>query len=130
LGVFLSVLRTTDPWERFGRVILVHGVRVGADLVYPETIAAIAKTRGEQFTYIPVVSRESWPLALAGRITSRLASGELEDQVGTPISPESSHVMLCGNSAMIRDARQILEGRGLIRHRSDVPGQYSAEHYH
>jgi ferredoxin--NADP+ reductase len=130
LGVFLSVLRTTDPWERFGRVILVHGVRFGADLVYPETIAAIAETRGEQFTYIPVVSRESWPLALAGRITTRLASGELEDQVSAWIAPESSHVMLCGNSAMIRDARQVLEGRGLIRHRRDVPGHYSAEHYH
>jgi ferredoxin--NADP+ reductase len=130
LGVFLSMLRTPDPWERFGRVILVHGVRFGADLVYPETIASIGATHTGRFTYIPVVSRESWPMALSGRITTLLASGILEDQAGARIGPECSHVMLCGNSAMIKDAKRILEGHGLMRHRPDAPGQYSAEHYH
>lgn len=130
LGVFLSMLRTSDPWDRFERVILVHGVRVGADLVYPGTIASIAASHAERFSFIPVVSREPWPLALSGRITTLLASGAIEDQAGARIGPEHSHVMLCGNSAMIKDARQILEGRGLVRHRRDVPGQYSAEHYH
>ena len=27
LGVFISLLKTAEPWERFDNVILVHGVR-------------------------------------------------------------------------------------------------------
>jgi ferredoxin--NADP+ reductase len=38
--------------------------------------------------------------------------------------------MLCGNSAMIKDAKVILESRGLVRHRRNAPGQYTTEQYH
>ncbi len=130
IGVYLSILRTADPWERFGRVILVHGVRNADDLVYGETIAAIADQRGERFGFIPAVSRESHPQALRGRITDLLTGGELEQRAGAQIRPEASHVMLCGNSAMIKDAKQILEARGLVRHRRNMPGHYSTEQYH
>ena len=130
LGVYLSILRTPDPWERFRRVVLVHGVRTAADLVYGETIAAIAARHGDRFVYVPAVSREPYPAGLNGRITDLLSSGALEARVGDPITSASSHVMLCGNSAMIKDAKLILEARGLARHRRNAPGQYSAEHYH
>jgi len=130
VGVYLSMLRTPDPWERFRRVVLVHGVRNVADLVYGETIAAIAARHGERFVMVPAVSRESYPRGLNGRITDLLNSGALEERAGARIAAASSHVMLCGNSAMIKDAKLILEGRGLVRHRRHVPGQYSAEHYH
>ena len=130
IGVYLSMLRTPDPWERFRRVVLVHGVRSAADLVYAETIAAIAADRGNRFVFVPAVSRESYPPGLNGRITDLLRSGALEERVGERVSAQSSHVMLCGNSAMIKDAKMILEGRGLVRHRRNAPGHYSAEHYH
>lgn len=130
IGVYLSMLRTPDPWERFQRVILVHGVRAGADLVYGEVLAAIAAQRGAQFSFIPAVSREAQPQALPGRVTGLLTNGALEARAGTLITPESSHVMLCGNSAMIKDAKHILEERGLVRHRRSAPGQYSTEQYH
>jgi ferredoxin--NADP+ reductase len=130
LGVYLSILRTPDPWERFGRVILVHGTRTVAELAYGETIAAVAERHGEQFTYVPAVSREDHPVALKGRITDLITAGVLEGKVGAPIAHDSSHVMLCGNSAMIKDAKSILEGRGLVRHRRNAPGQYTTEQYH
>jgi ferredoxin/flavodoxin---NADP+ reductase len=130
LGVYLSMLRTPDPWERFRRVVLVHGVRSAADLVYGETITAIAARHGDRFIFVPAVSRESYLPGLDGRITDLLSSGALEDRAGGRITPESSHVMLCGNSAMIKDAKLILEARGLVRHRRNAPGHYSAEHYH
>ena len=28
IGPFLSILRTDEPWEKFGRVVLVHAVRI------------------------------------------------------------------------------------------------------
>lgn len=130
LGVYLSILRTPDPWERFEQVILVHGVRTAADLTYGETIATITAARGERFTFVPVVSREALAQAMPGRITDLMTSGALESRVGATIDHASSHVMLCGNSAMITDVKQILESRGLARHRSHAPGQYTTEQYH
>jgi ferredoxin--NADP+ reductase len=130
LGVYLSILRTPDPWERFGRVILVHGTRTVAELAYGETIAAVAERHGEQFAYVPAVSREDHPVALKGRITDLITTGVLEGKIGAPIAHDRSHVMLCGNSAMIKDAKAILEGRGLVRHRRNAPGQYTTEQYH
>ena len=130
LGVYLSILRSPDPWERFERVTLVHGVRQGADLSYAETLQEIGARRGERFRYVSAVSREPWEGALSGRITDLLTSGQLEAHVGATIEPATSHVMLCGNSAMIKDAKAILEGRGLTRHRRHAPGHYTTEQYH
>lgn len=130
LGVYLSILRTAEPWERFKRVILIHGVRQAADLAYGETLAEIARQYGERFSFVAAVSREQSPGALPGRITDLLTSGQLETEVGATIDPATSHVMLCGNSAMIKDAKAILETRGLVRHRRHAPGQYTTEQYH
>lgn len=130
LGVYLSMLRTSAPWEHFERVVLVHGVRHSADLAYREMLDGLAVEYGERFSVVPVVSREQHPEALAGRITDRIIDASLEARVGAEINPETSHVMLCGNSAMIKDAKALLEARGLKRHRRHEPGHYSAEQYH
>jgi len=130
LGVYLSILRTPQPWRSFERVILVHGVRTADELTYGETLQLIGNERGERFTLVPLVSREQHPDALSGRVTDLLNSGELERRVGVPIDSGRSHVMLCGNSEMIKDVKAILEGRGLVRHRRKSPGHYTTEHYH
>lgn len=130
LGVYLSILRSPDPWERFKRVILVHGTRSVAELAYGETVADIGERHGSRFSFVPVVSREDHPVAMRGRITDLITGGQLEGRLGAVIAPESSHVMLCGNSAMIKDTKAILESRGLVRHRRNVPGHYSTEQYH
>ena len=43
LGVYLSILKTTEPWSLFEQVVLVHGVRCAEDLSYGETIADLQK---------------------------------------------------------------------------------------
>ena len=130
VGVYLSILRSPEAWERFGHLVLVHAVRHAADLCYRETINAIAAAHPGRFQYIQVVSREDHPGALRGRITGLIENGELEARAGRPITPQTSHVMLCGNSAMIKDAKHLLESRGLTRHRRNAPGHYTTEHYH
>lgn len=130
LGVYLSILRTQEPWDKFEQVILVHGTRTKAELTYQDTLSEIAERHADQFRYISTLSRDRNETGLEGRITDLLLRGDLETRVDARIDKETSHVMLCGNSAMIKDAKIILEDRGLKRHRSHAPGQYSTEQYH
>ena len=130
LGVYLSILKTQEPWERFRRVVLVHGVRGEDELTYRETISTLQEANGERFIYLPALSREQIEGRLHGRITDLLASGTLEEEAAIRITADDSHLMLCGNAAMIKDVKAILEGRGLLRHRRNTPGHYTTEQYH
>jgi ferredoxin-NADP reductase len=70
LGVYLSMLKTADAWERFERVILVHGARNTGELAYGETIAEIQAAHEDKFTFITALTRDSSETALQGRITN------------------------------------------------------------
>jgi ferredoxin--NADP+ reductase len=130
LGVYLSILRTADPWERFERVLLVHGVRSSDELTYGDTLGALRDAYGERFSFIPVLSRERREGILHGRIPPLLVSGDLEARAGVVIEPEHSHLMLCGQAEMIKEVRVFLEARDLRRHRRNEPGHYTTEQYH
>lgn len=129
LGVYLSILKTNEPWARFERVMLVHGVRYPDELSYRETIAALSARHGTQLIFIPTLTRAECPGILHGRITELLASGALQAAAGAEINPEDSHLMLCGNAQMIREVSAWLEARGLRRHKRNVPGHYTTEQY-
>jgi ferredoxin--NADP+ reductase len=129
IGPFLSILRTPDPWQKYKHCVLVHAVRFGNELTYREAIAGIGTAHPGAFTYIPVVSREVWPDALPGRITTLIADGRLEARAGIALSPENSHVMLCGNPQMVEDAQTVLAERGMRRHRRKEPGHITVETY-
>ena len=63
-----------DAMQRrhFGRVVLVHSVRYAAELTYRDEIAGIGRAHSGAFAYIPMVSREPTPDALAGRIPAAI----------------------------------------------------------
>ena len=130
LGVYLSILRTADPWARFERILLVHGVRASDELTYGDTIGALRDAHGERFGFVPVLSRERREGILHGRITPLLISGEVEAHARVAIDAEHSHLMLCGQAEMIKEVRAFLEARGLRRHRRNEPGHYTTEQYH
>jgi ferredoxin--NADP+ reductase len=127
IGPYLSMLKTDSPWQRFRKVILVHGVRAQADLCYRETLLALQQSQ-PQFVYQPVLTREPGPDSLAGRIPALIDSGELEHAAEAPFN-DSSQVMLCGNPAMIRDAREALATKGLRKHLRRAPGHITVEQY-
>jgi ferredoxin--NADP+ reductase len=130
LGVYLSMLKTPEPWERFERIILVHGARNAGELAYSETIAGIQAAHEDNFTHVVALTRDSSETALQGRITNLLENGSLEAAADARITAEDSHLMLCGNSEMIKDVRAWLEDRGLKRHKRKEPGHYTTEQYH
>ena len=48
----------------------------------------------------------------------------------TPMTRDTSHVMLCGNPQMVRDTQQLLkETRQMTKHLRRRPGHMTAEHY-
>ncbi len=129
IGPFLSILRTADPWEKFGRVVLVHAVRHASALSYGEVIGAIARERSAAFSFVPVVSREPHPGALPGRIPALIRDGRLEGRAGVSLNADSAHAMLCGNPAMVDDVQAALAERAMRRHRRKEPGHITLETY-
>jgi len=129
LGPFLSMLRTDEPWEKFERVVLVHGARYAAELTYREEIGGVAAARGAAFSYVTLVTREADPRSMRGRIPAAIDDGRLESAARAPLTADSAHVMLCGNPAMIDDAQLVLARRGMKRHRRRDPGQITVETY-
>lgn len=130
LGPFLSILGSEEPWQRFERIVLVHGVRDATQLAHREELAGLAARRAGRLVIVAALSRErAAPELLQGRITTLLAEGELERAAGVPLAPERSHVMLCGNPAMIEEMTKLLGARGLRKHRVRSPGHVTIEKY-
>ena len=123
LAPFLSILRTEVPWRRFKNVVVVHAARLAKELTYRDVIA---RTRAR---YVSMVSREAAPGALAGRIPAAIADGRLEAAAGVKLAKENSHVMLCGNPDMLKDAQAVLVARGLRKHRRRTPGHITVESF-
>ena len=129
IGPFLSILRTADAWEKFGRIVLVHAVRHANALNYADAIAGIARDHAGAFSHIRVVSRETHPGALPGRIPALIDDGRLEARAGVPLTADNAHAMLCGNPQMVDDVQKALAARGMRRHRRKEPGHITLETY-
>ena len=142
LSAYLSMLRDPATWTRFKRIILLHGVRHAEELAYREELLARAQAAGAhqaQFIYLPVTSQQPLTCDLSpaigpawlkpARLTTLLASGELEQRVGTALDPTRSRIMLCGNPAMVTEMRALLAERGFAPGRRGVAGNLAVENY-
>jgi ferredoxin--NADP+ reductase len=129
LGPFISMLRSGEALARFERVVLVHGVRYERELGYAAELSELISETHGRFGYVPVVSRENTARAFHGRVTTAFSNGELEARAKCTLSPERSHVMLCGNPQMIDDMVEAMATRGLRRHRTRKPGHITVERY-
>ena len=129
IGPYLSMLKTEDVWKRFEKIILVHAVPYANELCYSEVIEKFTHKYPDIFQFIPIVSREDHKGVLKGRIPELIDKGALEKAASLTISKEDSHVMLCGNSGMLKDTKAILKQRGMDRHLNHKPGHVSSEQY-
>ena len=130
LGPFLSILASEEAWQRFERIVLVHGVRDHGQLAHRDELARLVAERQGRFAVVGALSREPASADLLhGRITTLLVAGELERAAAVPLDPERSHVMLCGNPAMIEEMTTLLGERGLRKHRVRHPGHITVEKY-
>ena len=129
LAPYVAMLRTEEPWKRFRKIAVVHGVRHANDLAYTEELKQLEQQRDGAFKLVQALTRESAPGALEGRIPSLVESGVLEEQAGFQMTKEGSAVLLCGNPAMLDSMEEVLGKRSMIKHRSKAPGQIVLERY-
>ncbi len=130
VGPFVSILKTSAPWQRFKKIILGYSVKTVENQAYMDDFFTLQQQHPEQFCFMPFVTRENAPKATNTRITTSIKKGELEKQVGITLAADSSHIMLCGNSTMVGDVTALLEERGLRRHTRREPGQIATEKYY
>lgn len=133
LAPFMSIIRDLETYERFEKVVLVHGVRRVSELAYREYIEAELTTHevlGEmvraQLVYYPTVTREEF--IRKGRIPALIESGTMSRELELPeLNPETDRVMICGSPAMLADLKSLCEARGFTEGNTGEPGDFLIE---
>lgn len=82
-----------------GRILSACCVRYYRDLGYIETHRQLMR-QFPNYKYLPLTTREA-AVTKKVYIQDVITSGELEDQLGAPLDPATTHVFLCGNPKMI-----------------------------
>ncbi|TLU64900.1 ferredoxin--NADP reductase [Thalassotalea litorea] len=123
VGLALSLIKDTQIQKKYKEFVILHGITDSSKVHYQQELKAL----GNNVHYYPVVSREPDSNQLKGRITHFYQG--LQERIPQQLAPEQSHIILCGNPAMITDANALLEQQGFRKHRNRVPGHITMERY-
>ena len=134
LAPFMSIIQDPETYERFEKVVLIHGVRWVSELAYSDFIEKelpnheyFGEMVREKLIYYPTVTRE--PFRNQGRLTELLANGKLCKDIGlAQIDAAHDRAMICGSPAMLADSCDMLDGLGFkISRHTGVAGDYVIE---
>lgn len=134
LAPFISIIKDPETYERFDKVVLVHGVREISELAYADYISEelpkdehIGDLVRDKLIYYPTVTRE--PFRNRGRLTDLINSGKLFEDIGLPpLDPARDRAMICGSPSMLKDTSDLLDARGFkISPHQGTPGDYVIE---
>lgn len=134
LAPFLSVIQDIEAYDRFDKIVLVHGVRHVNELAYADFIEQqlpdnefFGDEVRQKLIYYPTVTRE--PFRNQGRLTDLINSGKLFDDIGLPpLNAAHDRVMICGSPQMLADTAALLDARGFkVSSRIGEPGDYVIE---
>lgn len=118
LAPFMSLIHDPETYERFDKVILIHGVRRTNELAYHDYIEEDLRNHEylgdeirEKLIYYPTVTRE--PFRNEGRQTELILSGKLFADIDeAPLDPATDRGMICGSPAMLKEVSAMLDGFG------------------
>jgi ferredoxin--NADP+ reductase len=133
LAPFLSIIRDMEVYERYEKIILVHGVRQVAELAYADFIGKelpedefIGEAVRNQLLYYPTVTRE--PYRNRGRLTDLIRSGQLfADLSLPPFDLAEDRMMLCGSPEMLSESKALLLDRGFTEGSQSTSGHFVIE---
>lgn len=120
LAPFMSIIKDPETYERFEKVVLVHGVRYVTELAYADFIQNelpqnefFGDAVRAKLIYYPTVTRE--PFHHQGRLTDLIESGKLFEDIGLPpLDPGRDRAMICGSASMLKDTTRLLDSRGFV----------------
>lgn len=134
MAPFMSIIRDPETYERFEKVILVHGVRYVSELAYHDYILQdlpnhefLGDIVRDKLIYYPTVTRE--PFKNEGRLTTLMENGKLCADIGLPqLNPQTDRAMICGSPSMLTDTCNELNKLGFqISPGIGRPGDYVIE---
>ena len=135
LAPYMSLIQDIEVYDRFEKVILVHGVRKVDDLAYKDFIEKeLPKNEffGDEvknkLIYYPTVTREAFKNE--GRLTDLIKSGKLFKDIGLEkMNPKDDRAMICGSPEMLKDTQDLLDSMDFkVSPRIGEPGDYVIEH--
>jgi ferredoxin--NADP+ reductase len=135
LAPYMSLIQDIEVYDRFEKVILVHGVRKVDDLAYKDFIEnELPKNEyfGDEIKnkliYYPTVTREAFKNE--GRLTDLIKSGKLFKDIGLEkMNPADDRAMICGSPEMLKDTQDLLDSMNFkVSPRIGEPGDYVIEH--
>jgi ferredoxin--NADP+ reductase len=118
LAPFMSIVQDPETYERFEKVVLIHGVRQVSELAYADFLQRelpndefLGELVRERLIYCPTVTRE--PFHRQGRLTELLDRDAIASEFGLPpLDPATDRAMICGSPAMLTDCCTLLDARG------------------
>jgi len=134
LAPFMSIIKDPEIYDRYEKIVLVHGVRWVSELAYEDFITQelpqnefFGELVRDKLIYYPTVTRE--PYRNQGRLTDLIRSGKLAADIGLPqLNPESDRALLCGSPSMLTDTAEMLENLGFTESpRMGEPGHFAIE---
>ena len=133
LAPWLSVARDPETYDKFEKVVVVHGVRHIEELAYQQLLEEelpnhelLGEIIQDKLVYYPTVTRE--PFRNQGRISNQINAGTFPQNIGLPdLNPDTDRVMLCGSPAMLAELKELLEARGFKEGNTTTPGDFVVE---
>ena len=114
----MSIIRDPDTYDKFEKVVLIHGVRLVSELAYSDYIKKeltqdeyLGELIREKLIYYPTVTREAFKHT--GRLTTAIESGQLFKDIGLPpLNPAIDRAMICGSPSMLKETAEMLDIKG------------------
>lgn len=132
LAPYMSMLRSSLGCNADRKITVVHGARHSWDLGYRSELFTL-ETICNNFTYLPIISEPAeehvpWS-GHAGFIQELWNDGLIADKAGYAMTPDNTHVFLCGNPLMIENMLSVLDEADFKEHSRKTPGQVHLERY-
>lgn len=132
LGPYISMMRSDIMNPKRPGVAILHGVKQAADLGYKDELEAL-QTANPLFRYEPTISRpqnETEPYAgRTGYVQAIWKDDTLSKAWNTTLTPQNTHIFLCGSPAMVDTMEQELTSSNYQEATPRNPGQIHIERY-
>ncbi len=133
LAPWLSLARDPETYDKYEKVVVVHGVRQVEELAYQQLLEEelpnhefLGEIVKDKLIYYPTVTRE--PFRNQGRISNQINDGTFPKNIGLPdLNPDTDRVMLCGSPAMLAELKELLEAKGFKEGNTTTPGDFVVE---